>query len=104
MPIIYVGRDAYTEPLTMLFLMSALTFVHRGCTRRTSGRLGGRRAAAGAATCVRVDSYGALIGLVAAATVFVAAARAGEGEPRQCGAWQRWRPVACYRWRWVGLI
>lgn len=78
MPIVYVGRDTYTEPLTMLLLMGALLFAYRGFTRRRvpdwllAGLLGGT------ATCVRVDSYGALLGLVAAGTVVAGVAARGD--------------------------
>jgi hypothetical protein len=69
MPIVYVGRDTYTEPLTLLFLIGALALVHRGFT---SGRVADFALAGlvgGAATMVRIDSYGALIGLVVGAIV-----------------------------------
>jgi hypothetical protein len=74
MPILYVGRDSYTEPLTMLFLMGALVFLHRAYTtgRWQDWALAGL--VGGASTGVRVDSYGALIGVVAAGAVMVAVA------------------------------
>jgi hypothetical protein len=78
MPIIYVGRDSYTESLTLLFLTGALTFVHRGFARASirdwalAGVLGGL------STCARVDSYGALVGLVIAAAVLVATSASPE--------------------------
>ena len=85
MPVIYVGRDTYTEPLLLLYLMGALLFVHRGWQ---SGRwqdwaLAGL--ASGAATGVRVDSYGALLGIVAGITVF--AGIAATAEARRRAAW-----------------
>jgi hypothetical protein len=71
MPLIYVGRDSYTEPLTLLFLMGALALVHRGYA---SGRIRDFALAGlvgGSAAMARIDSYGGLIGLVAAAAVYV---------------------------------
>jgi hypothetical protein len=76
-PFIYVGRDAYTEPLTLLYLMGALLFAHRAWTGGRTRDWAVCGLAAGAATCVRVDSYGALVGIVAAVTLYVAVARAG---------------------------
>lgn len=72
MPIVYVGRDSYTESLTLLFLTGALMFVHRGfgAARARDWALAG--VLGGLSTCVRVDSYGALIGVVVAAGVLVA--------------------------------
>ena len=75
MPVIYVGRDNYTEPLTLLFLVGALALVHRGYQ---SGRVVDFVLAGivgGSAAMARIDSYGGLIGLVAAATVYVVVAR-----------------------------
>jgi hypothetical protein len=80
MPYIYVGRDAYTEPLTMLCLMGALVFAHRGWTTRRPRDWAVCGLAAGASTCVRVDTYGALLGVVAAVTLYVAVA---SGERRR---------------------
>ena len=74
MPILYVGRDTYTEPLTLLFLIGALAFVHRGFAARRpadwalAGMLGGL------STCVRVDTYLALVALVLAAAALAATA------------------------------
>lgn len=78
MPYVYVGRDTYTEPLTMLFLMGGLLFAHRGWTGRRPQDWILAGLASGAAVCARVDSYGAIVGIVAAATLFVAVARADQ--------------------------
>jgi hypothetical protein len=88
MPIIYVGRDTYTEPLLLLFLMGALTFALRGWSngRWQDWALAGL--AGGAGTCVRVDSYGALLGLVAAMTLFgaIAVTRTQRRNAARCAA------------------
>ena len=78
MPFLYVGRDAYTEPLTLLFLMGALLFAHRAWTSRRARDWVVCGLASGAASCVRVDGYGALVGIVAAITLYVAVARVDE--------------------------
>lgn len=78
MPFIYVGRDAYTEPLTMLFLMGSLLFAHRAWTSHRAQDWALCGLAAGASTCVRVDSYGALLGVVAAITVYAAVGGAAQ--------------------------
>lgn len=74
-PFIYVGRDAYTEPLSMLFLMGSLLFALRAWSSRRPQDWAVCGLAAGAATCVRVDGYGALVGIVAAITLYVGVAR-----------------------------
>ncbi|MDT4939324.1 MAG: hypothetical protein QOG80_2995 [Pseudonocardiales bacterium] len=75
MPLIFVGRDAYAEPLTMLVLMGSLLFLQRAWLSRRARDWALAGLAAGVSTCVRVDSYGALIGVVTAATVYVALAK-----------------------------
>lgn len=75
MPVVYVGRDNYTEPLTLLFLIGALALVHRA---HRSGRIIDFALAGlvgGSAAMARIDSYGGLIGLVAAAAVYVIVSR-----------------------------
>lgn len=75
MPLVFVSRDNYTEPLTLLFLIGALALMHRGYR---SGRVADFALAGlvgGSAAMARVDSYGGLIGLVAAAAVYVIVAR-----------------------------
>jgi hypothetical protein len=69
MPLIYVGRDTYSEPLAMLFLMGSLALVHRGFTSRRLADFALAGLVGGSATMVRIDSYGALIALVVAAIV-----------------------------------
>ncbi|MDT4893823.1 MAG: hypothetical protein QOE97_2858 [Pseudonocardiales bacterium] len=77
MPVIYVGRDSYTESLAMLFVVGSLAFVHRA---HTSGRLADWLLAGllgGLVTCARVDGYLALVGLVAAGAAVAALAPPG---------------------------
>lgn len=85
-PFIYVGRDAYTEPLTLLYLTGALLFAHRAWTSGRARDWALCGLAAGASTCVRVDSYAALVGIVAAITLYVAVARAGDRRRALLGA------------------
>jgi hypothetical protein len=78
MPMIYLGRDSYTEPLTLLYLAGALSFMVRGARSHRPADWAVAGLAAGAATCVRVDSYGALIGMAVGAAVFAGTARPGD--------------------------
>ncbi|PZS28184.1 MAG: hypothetical protein DLM58_17450 [Pseudonocardiales bacterium] len=74
MPFIYVSRDAYSEPLMMLFLLGGLALLHRGIT---SGRVADYAIAGFVVACaamVRVDSYLGLLAVVFAAVVAVALA------------------------------
>jgi hypothetical protein len=72
MPILYVGRDSYTESLAMLFVTGSLAFVHRAhqSGRRSDWALAGLLA--GLVTCARVDGYLAVIALVVAAAAWSA--------------------------------
>ena len=77
MPFVYVSRDAYTEPLMLLFLVGGLVLLHRAVT---SGRVADFALAgfvAGGAAMVRVDSYGALLAVVVAAIAVLATAANG---------------------------
>jgi hypothetical protein len=77
-PYIYVSRDAYSEPLMLLFLMGGLCLLHRAVT---SGRVADFALAgfvAGSSAMVRIDSYGALLAMVVAAIMVVAVAGVGQ--------------------------
>ena len=77
MPFVYVSRDAYSEPLLLLFLMGGLALLHRAII---SGRVADFALAgfvAGCSAMVRVDSYGALLAVVFAAIAVVAVAGVG---------------------------
>lgn len=74
MPLVYVSRDAYSEPLLLLFLMGGLAFLHRAIK---SGRVADFALAgfvAGCSAMVRIDSYSALLAVVVAAIAVVAIA------------------------------
>lgn len=71
MPVIYVGRDSFTEPLTLLFLIGALALLHRGYRSGRVADFALAGLAGGSAAMARIDSYGGLIGLVAGVTVYV---------------------------------
>jgi dolichyl-phosphate-mannose-protein mannosyltransferase len=85
MPFVYVSRDTYTEPLTMLFLVGGLALIHRAYASWLLRDFAIAGLAAGSAAMVRIDSYPALAGIVAAAFVFAAIAPAG----RRSGALTR---------------
>ncbi|MDQ1722812.1 MAG: hypothetical protein QOI26_2546, partial [Pseudonocardiales bacterium] len=77
-PFIYVARDAYSEPLMLLFLMGGLALLHRAVS---SGRVADFALAgfvAGCSAMVRIDSYGALLAMVVAAILVVAVAGVGQ--------------------------
>lgn len=78
MPMVFVSRDMYSEPLTMAFLMGGLALLHRaiGTGRRTDFALAGFVVACSA--MVRIDSYLALLAVGAAVLATVALAREGE--------------------------
>jgi Dolichyl-phosphate-mannose-protein mannosyltransferase len=72
LPMIYVSRDTFSETLALLFLMGALTLLHRAVS-------GGRFAdyalcgfVAGTSAMVRIDSYASLLALIVAAAVILA--------------------------------
>jgi hypothetical protein len=72
MPYIYVSRDTFTEPLTMLFLIGSLALLHRAMTSWRIAEFALCGLAAGSAAMVRIDSTVALVGIVAGATMFLA--------------------------------
>jgi hypothetical protein len=78
MPMIYVSRDTYSEPLMMLFLMGALGLLHHALGTRRVRDFALAGVVAGCSTMVRIDSYGALLAIIVAAGAvagFGAAAR-----------------------------
>ena len=77
MPFVYVSRDTYTEPLTMLFLVGSLALIHRAYASWRLRDFAVAGLAAGCAAMVRIDSYPALAAVVAAAFVFAAIAPSG---------------------------
>lgn len=74
-PMIYVARDTYSEPLTLLFLAGGLAILHRAMTSRRVADFAVAGLVAGCSAMVRIDSYAALIG-VAVTACFVGAVAA----------------------------
>jgi hypothetical protein len=74
MPMIYVSRDTFTEPLALLFLMGGLALLYRAVE---SGRVIDFAAAGfvtSVAAVVRIDAYAALLSLLVVATILLAVA------------------------------
>jgi hypothetical protein len=78
MPFLYVSRDAYSEPLMLVFLMGGLALLHRAIESRRLADFALAGFVAGCSAMVRVDSYGALLAMIIAAIAVAAVARAGE--------------------------
>lgn len=78
MPFVYVSRDAYSEPLMLLFLMGGLALLHRAVTSGRIADFGLAGLVAGCSALARVDSYTALIAVALAAVAVVALPPAGE--------------------------
>jgi len=78
MPFVYVSRDAYSEPLMLLFLMGGLALLQRAVTSGRTADFALAGFVAGCSAMVRVDSYGALLAIVIAAIGVAAIAGAGE--------------------------
>jgi hypothetical protein len=76
-PVIFVARDTYSEPLALLFLMGGLLLLHRATTfdRTRDYALAGF--VAGCAALVRIDAYVALLAFIVVATVLLAKAQPG---------------------------
>ncbi|MCU1656606.1 MAG: Dolichyl-phosphate-mannose-protein mannosyltransferase [Pseudonocardiales bacterium] len=78
MPLVYVSRDAFSEPLTMLFLMGSLALVHRAFASRRIADFALAGLVGGSSAMARIDSYAALLALVFAAIVVAALAPVGQ--------------------------
>jgi hypothetical protein len=78
MPFIYVTRDIYSEPLTLLFLMGGLALIHRAVTSRRAADFALAGFVGGCSAMVRIDSYVALLAMVVAAIVVAAVAKTGQ--------------------------
>ena len=78
MPMIYVSRDMYSEPLMMLFLVGGAAMMHRAVNsrRRVDFALAGL--VAGCSAMVRIDSYLALVAIGVSAVALVCLAGIGE--------------------------
>lgn len=78
MPMIYVSRDTFTEPLALLFIMGGLVLLARAIE---SGRVRDYALAgfvSSSTAMVRIDAYAALLSLLVVATVLLAVAAPGE--------------------------
>ena len=77
LPMLYVSRDTFSETLALLFLMGALSLLHRAVR---SGRMADYALCgfvAGTSAMVRIDSYASLLALIVAAAVILAHAPPG---------------------------
>jgi Dolichyl-phosphate-mannose-protein mannosyltransferase len=77
MPMLYVSRDMYSEPLMMLFLMGALSMLYRATSTRRVRDFALAGFVAGCSAMVRIDAYGALLSILLAAIVLTGVAAAG---------------------------
>ena len=85
MPMIYVSRDTFTEPLALLFLMGGLALLYRAVG---TGRIVDFAAAGfvtSLAAVVRIDAYAALLSLLVVGAVLLAVAPPGR---RRDAAWR----------------
>ena len=85
MPVLYVSRDTFSEPLALLFLMGGLGLLHRAIRFGRLRDYGLAGFVAGCSAMVRIDAYAALLALVAVGAVLLARARLG----RRAGAGRR---------------
>lgn len=74
LPMVYVSRDMYSEPLMMIFLMGGVALLHRAVKygRRIDYGLAGY--VSGCSALVRIDSYAALLAVIVSGIVVVALA------------------------------
>jgi Dolichyl-phosphate-mannose-protein mannosyltransferase len=77
LPMIYVSRDTFSEPLALLFLMAGLILLHRAIEYGRLGDYGLAGFVAGSSAMVRTDSDASLLALVIAAVVLLAGSPAG---------------------------
>lgn len=77
MPMIYVGRDAFTEPLAMVLLVGGMSLLHRaiGSGRVADFALAGLLT--GSAALVRIDSLVAMVALLLVGAALLAVAPPG---------------------------
>lgn len=77
MPVLYVSRDTFSEPLALLFLMGGLGLLHRAIRFARLLDYGLAGFVAGCSAMVRIDAYAALLALIAVGAVLLARAPAG---------------------------
>ncbi|MDT4996503.1 MAG: hypothetical protein QOD45_571, partial [Pseudonocardiales bacterium] len=68
-PMVYVARDTFSEPLTMLFLTGGLSLVYRAAQSRRPRDFALAAFVGACSAMLRIDSYASLIGFVAAAAM-----------------------------------
>jgi hypothetical protein len=78
MPVLYVSRDTFSEPLALLFLMGGLGLLHRAIRFGRPRDYGLAGFVAGCSAMVRIDAYAALLALIAVGAVLLARAPAGQ--------------------------
>ena len=64
MPIIYVSRDTFTEPLALLFLMGGLALLYRAVDTGRTLDFAAAGFVTSVAAVVRIDAYAALLSLL----------------------------------------
>ena len=74
MPILYVGRDTYSEALAMLLLMGGLALLQRAIESRRTADFALAGFVTSCCAVVRIDSYVSLLALIGVALVLAAAA------------------------------
>jgi hypothetical protein len=85
-PLVYVSRDTFSEPLTMLFLTGGLSLMYRAAQSCRPRDFALGSFVGGCSAMARVDSNAALAGFVAAAVmVCIVAARADRRRAVWCG-------------------
>lgn len=77
MPMIFVSRDTYSEPLALLFLMGGLSLLHRAVESDRIRDFALAGFVVGMAAPARIDSYPGLLAIVVTATILLAVAPPG---------------------------
>ena len=74
MPMIYVSRDTFTEPLALLFLMGGMALLYRAVGTGRTVDFGAAGFVTSMAAVVRIDAYAALLSLLVVAAILLAIA------------------------------
>ncbi|HSY15509.1 MAG TPA: glycosyltransferase family 39 protein, partial [Jatrophihabitantaceae bacterium] len=78
LPVLYVSRDTFSEPLALLFLMAGLLLLHRAISHGRTRDYALAGFVAGSAAMVRIDAYAALLALIVVAAGLLAKAPPGQ--------------------------
>jgi hypothetical protein len=81
LPMIYVGRDTFSEPLALLYLMGGLLLLHRAISYGRVRDFALAGLVAGVAAMARIDSDASLLALIGVLTVLLARAPIGARTP-----------------------